>query len=150
MHPCQLFLLALHSDSTRIIMVLLAHEIPALSDLLMGTAQCLLRVDSSQRPIHGCRFRSWSQSSYSSCLINDALNGRERPILLKNSVSRTMKIEIASRQFIIFRHEGVLKIVDNSLQSPWCSHRHEWHWIFQVVDIQRKIDITHIRSFSTE
>ena len=32
MHPCQLLLLALHSDSTRIIMVLLTHEILALND----------------------------------------------------------------------------------------------------------------------
>ena len=32
MHPCQLLLLALHSDSTRIIMALLTHEILALND----------------------------------------------------------------------------------------------------------------------
>jgi hypothetical protein len=34
MHPCQLLLLALHSDTTRIIMVLLGHEILALNDPL--------------------------------------------------------------------------------------------------------------------
>ena len=34
MHPCQLLLLALYSDTTRIIMVLLEHEILVLNDPL--------------------------------------------------------------------------------------------------------------------
>jgi hypothetical protein len=34
MLPCQLLLLALHSDTTPVIMVLLGHEILALNDLL--------------------------------------------------------------------------------------------------------------------
>jgi hypothetical protein len=34
MHPCQLFLLALHFDITRINEVLLGHEIPAFNDPL--------------------------------------------------------------------------------------------------------------------
>jgi len=39
MHPCQLLLLALNFHITRIIKVLLGHEISALNDPLRGTAQ---------------------------------------------------------------------------------------------------------------
>jgi len=45
MHPCQLFLLALCPDPTRIFDVLLGHEISALNDPLRGTARVRLWVD---------------------------------------------------------------------------------------------------------
>ena len=73
MHPCRLLLLALHSDTTRIIMVLLGHEYLALNDPLRGTAQWLQWVVSGPDHLHSHQFRCWATSRTSltaNCVID--------------------------------------------------------------------------------
>jgi len=50
MHPCQLLFLALYSDNTRIIMVLLEHEIPGVKRPAEKMARRLQWVGSSLSP----------------------------------------------------------------------------------------------------